>query len=257
MGATNFICWNVNGIRASVKKGFYDKIKELDPDVLCLQETKATVDIVKDIATEMDGYECYANEAEKKGYSGTAIFTKTPPLSVLYDLGVPEHDNEGRVITLEFDNYYLVNTYVPNSGANLVRLDYRKTWDKAMNDYLSDLQKKKPVVFCGDLNVAREPIDLARPDSNYNKTAGYTRTEIDGINTFLDSGLIDSFRELHPERVAYSFWNVRFKARERNVGWRIDYFLVSEGLRSSIQKADVLDQVMGSDHCPIQLVIGA
>ena len=255
MSEQTIISWNVNGIRASVKKGFYDKISQLNPDILCLQETKATTDIVLDLSKEMNGYHTYANEAEKKGYSGTAIFSKQKPLSVQYDIGKEEHDQEGRVICCEFDSFYLVNVYVPNSGSQLKRLDYRQEWDKDFNGYLRELERSKPVILTGDLNVAHKPIDLARPDSNYNKTAGYTQKEIDGFKDLMSANLVDSFRHFYPEEVKYTFWNQRFKARERNVGWRIDYFMVSKQLIEQVKDSRILNEVEGSDHCPIELIL--
>ncbi len=255
MAIQKIISWNVNGIRASVKKGFYEKIEEIKPDILCIQETKAQDDIVIKIAEEMKDYSLFVNSAEKKGYSGTAVFTKIKPVSFTLDIGVEEHDNEGRVISVEYEDFFLVNVYVPNSGQELKRLDYRKTWDEALLNHLKSLDKKKPVIFTGDLNVAHEPIDLARPDSNYNKTAGYTQVEIDGFKNLLSAGLVDSFRFFYPDKVQYSFWNQRFQSRERNVGWRIDYFMVSERLMEKVKDSFIMDQVMGSDHCPIGIEV--
>ncbi len=253
--SVRILSWNVNGIRAMVKKGFYDTVKELDPDIFCIQETKAQDDIVSTIGAEMEGYEVYSNSAEKKGYSGTAVFTRIKPLSNSNDIGNDEHDREGRVITLEFEDFYLVNAYIPNSGQELRRLDYRKTWDEELVSFIRDLDLKKPVVFGGDFNVAHEPIDLARPKANYNKTAGYTQTEIDGFKKFLEAGMIDTFRHFNKEKVQYTFWNQRFRARENNVGWRIDYFLVSKRFMEIVQEAFILDHIMGSDHCPVGIVI--
>ena len=253
MADYKLISWNVNGIRASVKKGFYDIVKNFDADFFIVQETKATVDIVRDICKELPDYTVYANEAEKKGYSGTAIFTKHKPIGSFNDLPNNEHNTEGRITGLEFKDFYLVNVYVPNSGNGLKRLDYRKKWDADFCSYLSSLEERKPVIVGGDFNVAHTEIDLARPKSNHNKTAGYTQTEIDGMNAFVKSGLIDTFRSKHPDRIAYSFWSQRFKARERNVGWRIDYFLVSEQVKSNVLSAEIYGDVMGSDHCPIGL----
>lgn len=247
------ISWNVNGIRAAVKKGFYDKVAELNPDVLCIQETKAQDDIVAEIAAELKGYHSYSNSAEKKGYSGTAIFSKTEPTSVTPDIGIAEHDNEGRVLAAEYADFYLVNVYIPNSGQGLKRLEYREKWDADFLNYLKGLMKKKPLILTGDLNVAHEPIDLARPEPNYNKTAGYTQVEIDGFKNMLSAKLIDSFRQLHPEKVAYSFWNQRFNARERNVGWRIDYFMVDERLMPKVKQSTIMGDVFGSDHCPVAI----
>lgn len=251
----NILSWNVNGIRASIKKGFYEKIKDLNPDIFCIQETKAQKDILAEIALELPDYKWYVNSAMKKGYSGTAIFTKREPLSHSYKMDIEEHDQEGRLISLEFDQFYLVNTYVPNSGQGLKRLDYRKTWDEALLSYLNQLISEKPVIFTGDLNVAHEPMDLARPKQNYNKTAGYTQVEIDGFKNLIAAGFIDTFRYFHKDRVQYTFWNQRFNAREKNVGWRIDYFLVSENFISNVRDSMILDQIFGSDHCPIQLTV--
>ncbi|MBN1599167.1 MAG: exodeoxyribonuclease III [Bacteroidales bacterium] len=247
------ISWNVNGIRAAVGKDFYNEIKKLDPDILCIQETKAQDDVVNIIGKELKGYEVYVNSAEKKGYSGTAIFSKIKANSSRNDIGITEHDQEGRIITIEYEEFYLVNVYVPNAGQGLKRLDYRKEWDNALLDYLKDLDQKKPVIFTGDFNVAHEPIDLARPKQNYNKTAGYTQTEIDGFKGFLNMGLTDTFRYFHRDKVQYTFWNMRFNARATNVGWRIDYFLVSNRFLNHVKQAYILDGIMGSDHCPIGL----
>jgi exodeoxyribonuclease-3 len=197
----------------------------------------------------------YANSAERKGYSGTAILTKVVPLSLTYDIGMPDHDAEGRVICAEFTNFYLVTVYVPNSGSELLRLDYRQTWDAAFLSYLKNLEASKPVVVCGDFNVAHQAIDLARPKENYNKAAGYMQAEIDGMNAFVGAGLLDSFRALNPEQVKYSWWSYRAGAREKNVGWRIDYFLVSEAFIPKLQDAFILNEVFGSDHCPVGVVI--
>lgn len=253
MSKLKFICWNVNGIRASVKKGFVDIVKNFDADIFMVQETKATIEIVKDIGSTLKGYHSYANEAEKKGYSGTAIFSKKEPLSEVYGFGISEHDTEGRITGLEFDQFYILNVYVPNSGSGLKRIDYRKQWDADFLNFIKALEKKKPVIVGGDFNVAHHEIDLARPKSNYNKTAGYTQIEIDGMDAFTSSGLMDSFRSLHPEEIIYSFWSQRFKARDRNVGWRIDYFLLSKLLEEKIISAKIFNDVMGSDHCPIGL----
>lgn len=246
------ISFNVNGIRASVKKGLQDSLREIDADIVCFQETKATPEQVAEALTGLEGYELYAYSAERKGYSGTAILTKVKPVSVQKGIGIEEHDQEGRLITLEFDAYYVITSYVPNSGNGLARIDYRETWDEALSGYLSELQKKKPVIFCGDLNVAHREIDLARPKPNYNKTAGYTQREIDGMDRYLsDTGLVDSFRFLHPETVKYSWWSYRAGAREKNIGWRLDYFLISKSLESDLGDAFILNEVHGSDHCPV------
>jgi exodeoxyribonuclease-3 len=249
------ISWNVNGIRAVAKKDFYQDIKKLDPDILCLQETKAQDKDVRKALAELSGYEVYVNSAEKKGYSGTAILSKKAPVEVVSDLGIEEHDREGRVICADFENFYLVNVYVPNSGQKLERLDYRKGWDRDFLRYLKELEKKKPVIATGDFNVAHQPIDLKNDKSNYNKTAGYTQIEIDGMSSMIDSGFIDAFRHFHPDDITYSYWSYRFKARERNTGWRIDYFLVSRGLLNNVKEVDILTDVYGSDHCPIFLEI--
>ncbi|HAW51271.1 MAG TPA: exodeoxyribonuclease III [Flavobacteriales bacterium] len=252
---TNYkiISWNVNGIRASVKKGFIDIVKNFDADFFLVQETKASIEIVSDICKDLPGYSVYANEAEKKGYSGTAIFSKHKPIASFTEMPIDEHNEEGRISGLEFDKFFLVNVYVPNSGNELKRLDYRKNWDRDFCSFLSSLAVQKPVIVGGDFNVAHTEIDLARPKSNYNKTAGYTQVEIDGMDAFATSGLVDSFRILHPDRIEYTFWSQRFKARERNVGWRIDYFLVSERVKENIKSAEIYGDVMGSDHCPIGL----
>jgi exodeoxyribonuclease-3 len=249
------LSWNVNGIRASVNKGFYEKIQDLNPDILCIQETKAQNDIVEFIASKLTGYELFVNSAVKKGYSGTAVFTKIKPLDGITDLGVEEHDQEGRVITLEYDKFFLVNVYVPNSGQELARLGYRKTWDSILLEHLKKLDAKKPVIFTGDLNVAHEPIDLARPKENYNKSAGFTQIEIDGFKNYMGMGMIDTFRYLYNDKVQYTFWNQKFNARERNIGWRIDYFLVSKRSIDNIKDSFILDDIMGSDHCPIGITI--
>jgi exodeoxyribonuclease-3 len=245
------ISWNVNGIRAKVGKDFYGTVKKLNPDILCIQETKAQPETMPDLRKELSTYELFVNSAIQKGYSGTAVLSKINPLNHSLDIGKAEHDQEGRVITLEYSNFYLVNVYVPNSGQELKRLDYRKVWDEHLLDYLRKLDAKKPVIFTGDLNVAHEPIDLARPVENYNKTAGYTQIEIDGFKSLLNIGLVDSFRKFNKDKVQYTFWNMRFRAREKNLGWRIDYFMVSERLMNHVKDAFILDQVMGSDHCPV------
>lgn len=250
------ISFNVNGIRASVKKGLLESIQELDADVIGFQETKATPEQVREALFGLEDYHIYAFSAEKKGYSGTAIISKVEPLDVKYGIGVPEHDDQGRAITCEFEDFFLVNVYVPNSGNGLVRLPYRKTWDAALLAYLKDLEKTKPVVYCGDMNVAHRPIDIKNDKSNYNKTPGYTQDEIDGMDRYVNAGLIDSFRALHPDEVKYSWWSYRANARENNVGWRLDYFLVSEGLMPKVKDAFILNDVHGSDHCPVGIELG-
>ncbi|AKA34231.1 exodeoxyribonuclease III [Flagellimonas lutaonensis] len=249
------ISWNVNGIRAVAKKDFFENIEKLDPDILCLQETKAQDDEVKNVLSPMTGYEIHYNSADKKGYSGTALLSKKEPQGVKNDMGVPKHDSEGRVQCAEFDDFYLVNVYVPNSGQQLVRLDYRKIWDADLLKYLKNLEATKPVIACGDFNVAHRPIDLKNDKANYNKTAGYTQIEIDGMDNFIASGFVDAFRKLHPDEVVYTYWSYRFKARERNVGWRIDYFLVSPSLMKKVRSVNIFSEVHGSDHCPIGLHI--
>ena len=251
----NIISWNVNGIRAIVKKDFFESIKRLDPDILCLQETKAQDQEVEKALSQLNTYHNHFNSADKKGYSGTALLSKTKPLTITDDMNVAEHDSEGRVQCAEYPDFYLVNVYVPNSGQQLDRLDYRKKWDADFLGYLKNLEKTKPVIVCGDLNVAHTPIDLKNDKANYNKTAGYTQIEIDGMDNFINAGLVDSFRYLHPDEVAYTYWSYRFKARERNAGWRIDYFLVSSKLVDKIKSVKILSDVYGSDHCPICLEI--
>lgn len=249
------ISWNVNGVRASVKKGLIDIINESRADVFCLQETKAQDDQVQEALQDLKGYHIYSNSATKKGYSGVAILSKEKPLSVSTDMGIEEHDDEGRVICAEYSDFYLLNVYVPNSGAGLKRLDYRQTWDEAFRDYLSGLQTKKPIIVTGDFNVAHRAIDLKNDKSNYNKTSGYTQKEIDGLDNILSIGLKDSFRVLNPEEVKYSFWSMRFNARKNNAGWRIDYFLVSDTLMPKVTDAIIDNDIYGSDHCPVGLIL--
>lgn len=249
------ISFNVNGVRATVKKGLLDSIQKMNPDVLCLQETKANDEQVLEALKDLKGYEIYSFSAVKPGYSGTAIITKTKPLCVTNGIGIDAHDDQGRTITAEYPDFYLVNTYVPNSGQELVKLDYREEWDKALLAYLKKLEKKKPVIWCGDMNVAHQPIDLANPKSNYNKSAGYTQREIDGLDNYFKSGFIDTFRHFYPEVVKYSWWSARFNSRAKNVGWRIDYFIVSKSLISSVKDAFILNEIEGSDHCPVGIDI--
>lgn len=245
-----FISWNVNGLRAVVKKGFEDIFYALDADHFCIQETKLQEG---QIDLELPGYEKYWCYAEKKGYSGTAIFTKHTPLSVSYN--IPGHDTEGRVITLEYEEYYLVCVYTPNSQNELKRIDYRMSWEDDFRDYLCALDAKKPVIVCGDMNVAHEPIDLKNPDSNH-MNPGFSDQERGKFSELLDAGFVDSFRALYPDKTdAYSWWSYRAAARSRNVGWRIDYFVVSERLRENIKDAYILPEIMGSDHCPVGLDI--
>lgn len=247
------VSWNVNGIRAAMKKDFVQSLAAMETDVLCLQETKAQDEQVAEALAEINGYHLYSNSAEKKGYSGTAILSKSEPLSVQYDMGIEEHDQEGRVIAAEFERFYLVTVYTPNSGNGLKRLDYRQQWDADFLVYLQQLEKQKPVVLCGDLNVAHKDIDLARPKPNYNKSAGYTQAEIDGLDNLVAAGFVDTFRAQCPEEVKYSWWSYRAGARAKNVGWRIDYFMVSASLQGNVTGADILNEVMGSDHCPVLL----
>ncbi|MEJ6662091.1 MAG: exodeoxyribonuclease III [Bacteroidia bacterium] len=249
------ISWNVNGVRATVKKGLIDIIHDSGADIYCLQETKAQDDQVQEALAELKDFHVYSNSATKKGYSGVAIISKTEPINVTTDMGIEEHDDEGRVICAEYPDFYLVNVYVPNSGAGLKRLDYRASWDEAFKNYLTDLQKVKPVIVTGDFNVAHAAIDLKNDKSNYNKTSGYTQKEIDGLDGILSIGLKDSFRELNPEEVKYSFWSTRFNARASNAGWRIDYFLVSDSLMPKVTSAFIDNETFGSDHCPVGLVL--
>ena len=249
------LSWNVNGVRAAVKKDFVKSVKKIDADVICLQETKAQPDEVEAALSGLKGYHIYANSAEKKGYASTAILSKKEPVSVKNDIGKKVHDQEGRVITAEFTDFYLVTVYVPNSGRGQVRLEYRQQWDKDFLAYVKRLEKTKPVIICGDLNVAHQPIDLARPKSNYNKTSGYTQIEIDGFDKFLKKGFIDTFRQLYPEQVTYSWWSYMFNSRKKNVGWRIDYFLVSKMYFPKVKDSEILTQIEGSDHCPILLTL--
>jgi len=255
MGKIKLISWNINGIRAQIKKDLSGFIKESDADIYLFQETKATIDIVKEIGLTFPDYSIYANEAVKKGYSGTAIFTKEKPISETYTIGIDEHDQEGRITALEFEKFYIVNVYVPNSGSGMKRLDYRKQWDKDFLAFNLNLNKNKPVIVGGDFNVAHTEIDLARPKANYNKTSGYTQVEIDGMDNFQKSGFIDSFRAEHPEEKIYTFWSMRFGARARDVGWRIDYFLVSPDLKDKVASTGILSDVMGSDHCPLSIEV--
>lgn len=249
------ISWNVNGIRATYKKGFIAKVDEMAPDVLCLQETKAQDDQVREALFGMD-YHIFSNSAERKGYSGTAVLSRTEPLNVIYDMGIEEHDKEGRVIAVEYSDFWLVTVYTPNSGQGLVRLEYRKTWDRDFILHLKKLEQSKPVVVCGDLNVAHKPIDLKNPKSNYNKTAGYTQAEIDGMDSLLGAGYVDTFRHFNPDLVKYSWWSWRGDARAKNVGWRIDYFLASHNILPRVAETFIYDHIDSSDHCPVGIVLG-
>ena len=246
------VSWNVNGLRAVVGKNFYDVFRELDADIFCLQETKLQAGQL-DLVTE--GYLQYWNYAEKKGYSGTAIFTKREPLSVRYGIGVEEHDHEGRVITLEFEDFYMITCYTPNSQDGLKRLSYRMTWEDAFRAYLMKLSLEKPVVMCGDLNVAHEEIDLKNPKTNH-MNAGFTDEERGKMTELLSAGFIDTFRYFYPDQTdIYSWWSYRMRAREKNVGWRIDYFIASESMKDRLVDAKILTEIEGSDHCPVALLI--
>ena len=243
------VSWNVNGLRACVGKDFEQQFKDLDADFFCLQETKMQAG---QLDLSFPGYESYWNYADKKGYSGTAIFTKHKPLSVTYGIGIDEHDHEGRVITLEMDDFYLVTVYTPNSQDGLRRLDYRMKWEDDFQAYLHNLDEKKPVIVCGDMNVAHQEIDLKNPKTN-RKNAGFTDEEREKMTQLLGNGFIDTFRTLYPEQVTYSWWSYRFRAREKNTGWRIDYFLISERLRDRLEDAKIHTEIMGSDHCPVEV----
>lgn len=246
------ISWNVNGFRAVLQKNFLEYFNSIDADVFCLQEIKLQEGQVD---FNPEGYNCYWNYAEKKGYSGTAIFTKEIPVSVSYDIGIDHHDKEGRVITLEFKDYYLVNVYTPNSQTELARLEYRMTWEDDFRNYLSNLDSKKPVILCGDLNVAHTEIDLKNPKSN-KTNAGFTVEERNKFSELLESGFVDSFRYLHPDAIEkYSWWSYRFSARKNNAGWRIDYFVVSNKIKDKIVEANIHNDILGSDHCPVELII--
>ena len=246
-----FISWNVNGLRACVGKEFEQQFKDLDADFFCLQETKMQAG---QLDLSFPGYESYWNYADKKGYSGTAIYTKHKPLSVTYGIDIDEHDHEGRVITLEMDDFYLVTVYTPNSQDGLRRLEYRMKWEDDFQAYLHKLDEKKPVIVCGDMNVAHQKIDLKNPKTN-RKNAGFTDEEREKMTQLLGNGFIDTFRTLYPEQVTYSWWSYRFRAREKNTGWRIDYFLISERLKDRLEDAKIHTEIMGSDHCPVEIIL--
>ena len=246
-----FVSWNVNGLRACVTKGFEDFFKEMDADFFCIQETKMQP---HQLVLDLPGYHQYFHSAIRKGYSGTAIFAKKEPISVSYDFDDDKHNDEGRVITLEYDNFYLVNAYVPNSKEGLLRLDYRQEWEDWLRENLVKLSMKKSVVYCGDLNVAHNEIDLKNPDSNH-KNAGFSDEERNKFSELLASGFVDTFRYLYPEKVEYSWWSYRFNARAKNIGWRIDYFIVSKDLKEKIKDAKIHSNIYGSDHCPVSLDI--
>ncbi len=246
------ISWNVNGLRACLNKGFEDFFREINADIFCIQETKMQEGQAE---INFEGYRQYWNSAEKKGYSGTAIFTKHKPISVTYDIGVDEHSHEGRVITLEMNDFFVVNCYTPNAQRGLVRLDYRMKWEDAFRDYLLRLDEKKPIILCGDLNVAHNEIDLKNPASNH-KNAGFSDEERGKMTRLLSSGFVDTFRYLYPDRASvYTWWSYMFKARANNAGWRIDYFIVSERLKERVADSIIHDKVMGSDHCPVELIL--
>ena len=246
-----FISWNVNGLRACVGKEFEQQFKDLDADFFCLQETKMQAG---QLDLSFPGYESYWNYADKKGYSGTAIYTKHKPLSVTYGIDIDEHDHEGRVITLEMEDFYLVTVYTPNSQDGLRRLEYRMKWEDDFQAYLHKLDEKKPVIVCGDMNVAHQEIDLKNPKTNH-KNAGFTDEEREKMTQLLSNGFIDTFRTLYPEQVTYSWWSYRFRAREKNTGWRIDCFLISERLKDRLEDAKIHTEIMGSDHCPVEIIL--
>jgi len=246
-----FISWNVNGLRACVGKDFEQQFKDLDADFFCLQETKMQAG---QLDLSFPGYESYWNYADKKGYSGTAIYTKHKPLNVTYGIDIDEHDHEGRVITLEMEDFYLVTVYTPNSQDGLRRLEYRMKWEDDFQAYLHKLDEKKPVIVCGDMNVAHQEIDLKNPKTN-RKNAGFTDEEREKMTQLLSNGFIDTFRTLYPEQVTYSWWSYRFRAREKNTGWRIDYFLISERLKDRLEDAKIHTEIMGSDHCPVEIIL--
>ena len=243
------ISWNVKGLRACVTTGFLEYFQEADADIFCIQESKLQEG---QIDLELQGYHQYWNYAERKGYSGTAVFTRKVPLTVTYGIGIEEFDHEGRMITLEYEDFYLVTVYTPNSQEGLVRLDYRMEWEEKFRAYLKELEEKKPVVVCGDLNVAHQEIDIKNPKTN-RKNAGFTDQERDKFSCLLEAGFIDTYRYLYPEKVEYSWWSYRFKAREKNAGWRLDYFLISPVLKERLKDAKIHTSVMGSDHCPVEL----
>jgi len=247
----NIISWNINGIRAITKSNFYEWVLKFNPDILCLQETKATDEQTTQLLKAFKNFNIFSNSADKKGYSGTALLSKIKPILVTRSNQFMKIDKEGRTICAEFSNFFLINVYAPNSGLKLKRLDYRKKWDLGFLNYIAHLKRKKPVLICGDLNVAHQAIDLKNDKANYNKTAGYTQIEIDGINNVLNSGFVDSFRYLYPHKIAYTYWSYRFNARANNSGWRLDYVLVDIILKNRIKEASIFSDVLGSDHCPI------
>lgn len=250
----HFVSWNVNGIRAIIKKEFLPSVKAMAPDILCLQETKAAKEEALAALELLPDYKSFANSSKaRKGYSGTAILSKEEPVNVTYDIGIDEFDQEGRVIAAEFTNYFVVTVYTPNAGAELARLNYRVAWDVAFLEYLLWLNKRKPVIVCGDFNVAHQPIDLSRPKENYNKSAGYTQQEIDGFTRLLGAGFTDTFRHLYPNEQKFSYWNQVIFGRDKNIGWRIDHFLTATSLQSKLKDAMIYNEYFGSDHCPVGL----
>jgi exodeoxyribonuclease-3 len=251
-----FVSWNVNGIRAIIKKGFLETVKELNPAVLCLQETKASEEEALETLQALKGYHVFVNFSKaRKGYSGTALISREEPVNVTYDIGYEEFDQEGRVIAAEFDTHFLVTVYTPNAGDGLARIDYRERWDQEFGAYVAWLRKRKPVIVCGDLNVAHQPIDLAHPKENYNKSAGYTQKEIDGFSRLLSGGMVDTFRHFHPGEVKYTYWNYYTFGRDKNVGWRIDHFLVDTRMMPAVKDAYIYNDYHGSDHCPVGLEV--
>lgn len=249
------ISWNINSIRAIAKKDFYASVKSMEADIFCLQETKANQEELNQVVKPLKNYHVYGNSAEKKGYAGVALLTKQVPVSIMYDFGSKAYEKQGRVIYADFGNFYLINVYVPNSGQKLERLDYRQKWDHDFLVWLKNLEKTKPLIVGGDFNVAHQAIDLKNDKANYNKTAGFTQIEIDGMTNLLDAGFVDVFRHFNPEKVAYTFWSYRFGAREKNIGWRIDYFLVSKSLIPKVKSIEILSNFYGSDHCPVSMEI--
>ena len=249
------ISWNVNGIRAAAKKGLLDQLTAWDADVVCFQETKATEEQVAEVLFG-SGYHVYAHSAEKKGYSGTALITKEAPLNLKAGVGKPEHDGEGRLIVAEYAHFFVATAYVPNSKGDLSRIPNRQAWDQNIADLLSEYDQKKPIIYCGDLNVAHQEIDLAHHKSNYNKTPGYTQAEIDGMVYLLGKGFVDAWRAQHPTEVKYSWWSMRSGAREKNIGWRLDYHVVSERFMAQVLRTDILTEEYGSDHCPVLIEVG-
>jgi exodeoxyribonuclease-3 len=256
MPLLHLVSWNVNGIRAIIKKGFLESVSAMAPDVICLQETKASDEDSLESLDVLKTCHVFVNASKaRKGYSGTAIISKTTPLGVTYDMGLEEFDQEGRVITAEYISHFLVTVYTPNAGEGLARLDYRERWDEEFKNYLAWLKKRKPVIVCGDFNVAHQAIDLARPKENYNKSAGYTQREIDGFSHLLESGFVDSFRHFYPSEAKYSYWSFVTSGREKNVGWRIDHFLVDHRIMPAVKDSMIYNEFHGSDHCPVGLKI--